>query len=98
MTLIRTPVHVHKEGDRWQLVDSTAGRLAESPADYMPEEVMQAIAQRVNAYDALMEVAKDAYSLAEDRTDTAPEPCEDTGLLALMIAARGALDAVKETP
>jgi len=45
----------------------------------------------------LIEVCKDAYSLAEDRTDTFPEPCEDTMMLSLMIEARAALEAVGVT-
>jgi hypothetical protein len=42
-----------------------------------------------------VEVCRDAYILAEDRTDTAPEPCEDTEMLSLMIAAKGPLDAAR---
>ena len=44
---------------------------------------------------AAIEVCRDAYSLADDRTDTAPEPCDDTGLLSLMMGAKSVLDASK---
>ena len=40
-----------------------------------------------------VEVCHDAYILAEARTDTAPDPCEDTGLLSLMVAAQAPWEA-----
>jgi hypothetical protein len=42
-----------------------------------------------------IEVCQDTYILAEDRTDTWPEPCEDTEMLSLMVAAKGPLDAAR---
>ena len=41
---------------------------------------------------ALLAACKEAYDLAEDRTNTYPKPCNDVTMISLMITLKAAID------
>ena len=63
-----------------------------NPNNMTPECHIWICPQLAPWIEKAVEVCRDAYILAEDRTDTAPEPCNDTYMLSLMIEAKAVLD------
>ncbi len=57
---------------------------------------LERVQRIIDAHDDLVSLARDAYSLADDRTDTAPEPCNDTEMLSLMVSAKSVLEKVAQ--
>jgi len=62
------------------------------------EAHLMRVARAINLYDRLIELARDAYALADARTNTRPGPCKDTEMLALMVSAKAALEAARKEP
>jgi len=92
---MKTPLRVVIKTTATWIEDADGQMIAMGGSPLSSEADMRELVRRANAYDKLWEAAHDAYILAEDRTDTAPEPCEDTDLLSLMVSTQDALDTAK---
>ena len=75
----------------WQKQDGTCRH----PKAFMPACNVWSCPMLAHWITKAIEVCRDVYILAEDRTDTAPEPCSDTSMLSLMVEAKAVLDKAR---